>query len=537
VTTLGLQNTLECATDVVSVDFHPHDRSLISLLCGDGTLVEWNLSADTHSTYEVREVARSVDGKVAYSADGTRMICSWGGVDGIFVQSTEDRSQPLMITTVPAMQLQTFSFSSDGKHVDALFAPKGERAVVKRWNIDTGDEVKSLRIAWDVIYCAVFSKNRAVLITGHVTKILVWTLDGDSSTLSTRIDSSWGPTFAIDVTRSGDIVASAGDDNLIRLFDASSGAALAVYHGHANTIGSLVFSRQEDCLVSTSSSDDTVRVWDTRKEAWSLDSSSSGHRLENIVFSPNGKFIAAISRVHILVWDGRDGSVLCKLTGHTGHVRSLVFSPDCTLLASFSPEDGVFLWSVGTKRPLPRRLSNSSTNDSRRFFIVFSATGTQLAVVNPTIIGGPVRDSIQVRIWDVSKSKGADSAEPGNEIFRSKGSDWGFPHFIRFSSNESLMLVRRLGAYYDGKVIVWDRVTNAVEEHDYDQDTHSSLNPAFHYDQGWIVSVNTGRRLIWLPERRRPYNGISYATHGNLIVIDSEPGVLSLLNLSPFECI
>jgi hypothetical protein len=163
---------------------------------------------------------------------------------------------------------------------------------------------------------------------------------------------------------------------------------------------------------------------------------------------------------------------------------------------------------------------------------VFSATGTQLAIVHMD-----KRDlSFQVRIWDVSNSKGADSAEPENESFRSKWNYGSDPNFIRFSSNEPLVPVQHSNSYYDNKVIVWNRMTDAVEEHDYDQDSHSSLKPTFGEDRGWIVSIRTGRRLIWLPESRRslPYR-TCFAIHGNLIATGSSSGVLSLLDLSPFE--
>jgi hypothetical protein len=78
-------------------------------------------------------------------------------------------------------------------------------------------------------------------------------------------------------------------------------------------------------------------------------------------------------------------------------------------------------------------------------------------------------------------------------------------------------------------------MVDAVEEHDYDEGSHSSSKPTFREDQGWIVSVRTGRRLFWLPQNRRPWPSNSFATHESLIAAGSEAGVLSLLDMSPFE--
>jgi hypothetical protein len=97
------------------------------------------------------------------------------------------------------------------------------------------------------------------------------------------------------------------------------------------------------------------------------------------------------------------------------------------------------------------------------------------------------------------------------------------------------MLVRHLDPDDGHKVIIWDRMADAVEEHDYDEDSHSSLKPAFVDDQGWTVSIRTGRLLFWLPESRRPRFYSSFATYESLIATGSEAGVLSLVDMSPFE--
>jgi WD40 repeat protein len=148
--TMHVQTNIECAKEIVSVCFHPNNRSL-ALLSRTGTVEEWNLSTDTHSTYnyDLPEADKRGDswyGNVAYNADGTRVICYWSAIDAILVWSTEDRSQPLMEITIPAMNINTFSLDSDGIHVDALIAPKGDPVFVKRWNTEIGDEVRSLQM-------------------------------------------------------------------------------------------------------------------------------------------------------------------------------------------------------------------------------------------------------------------------------------------------------------------------------------------------------------------------------------------------------
>jgi WD40 repeat protein len=59
---------------------------------------------------------------------------------------------------------------------------------------------------------------------------------------------------------SGSRVLTASSDHTARLWDAASGAALAVLRGHESGVGSAVFDASGACVL-TASDDHTARIW------------------------------------------------------------------------------------------------------------------------------------------------------------------------------------------------------------------------------------------------------------------------------------
>jgi WD40 repeat protein len=107
----------------------------------------------------------------------------------------------------------------------------------------------------------------------------------------------------------------------------------------------------------------------------------TGHtgRVFGVAFSPDGTLLATTSEdTTVRLWRTATGTHIRTLTGHTDTVRGVAFSPDGTLLATTSTDMTVRLWQTATGAHIRTLTGHTGTV----FRVAFSPDGTLIATTS-----------------------------------------------------------------------------------------------------------------------------------------------------------
>ncbi|MGA5120943.1 nSTAND1 domain-containing NTPase [Streptomyces pseudogriseolus] len=318
---------------------------------------------------------------VAFSRDGTLLASA--GADGTARWWNTSTGKEVRPRSLDEGNMWAVEFSPDGR----TLATGGDDGAVL-WDAATGERLRTLTRYGMTVSALTFSPDGRTLATGGDGAVQLWNVSTGAQRLT--LAGHGTAVQSVDFSPDGLTLATAGYTDAV-LWDAVTGERRRTLIGHSdrNTLWSLEFSPTGRTLLSGENGG-KVRLWDA-STGKVLRTTSTGPEtgMLQAVYSPDARLLATVgSEEHTVeLWDSSTGTRLRTISGHTGDVLALRFSPDGRTLAAGDEDGDIRLWD--TTRGQERRVLTE--DDTTVTAVTFSPDGRTLA---SGLYTG------RVRLWD-----------------------------------------------------------------------------------------------------------------------------------------
>lgn len=194
------------------------------------------------------------------------------------------------------------------------------------------------------------------------------------------------------------VLATAGADQFIRLWNAETGEPIAAWRASLLAIESLTF-RPDGKRLLAGAADGGITEWDLEKGI-SAPLAETGPAAQVAATSPDGKLLAtanpAANQPAIVVRDVASGKIVATLMGHGGPVLGLTFSADSRRIVSGAADKSVRVWDwLDGKFP---QVATFAGHPAAVRAVAFNADATQ-------VFSGA--DDGSLKLWAVADGKEA----------------------------------------------------------------------------------------------------------------------------------
>jgi WD40 repeat protein len=284
----------------------------------------------------------------AWIADGAKD-------DGEPVRAVLPYNRPRKLALAP---VSAVAYRPDGQVLAA--ATSNDLVLI---DVPSGDVVGKLRLPIKVSALAFRPDGLELAVAGGTpaalgeVRLVALGADGAPSAASERrLTGHHDMIYALDWSPTGSILASAGYDRLIKLWDTSTGREVRTLKDHSDAVYCLAF-HPEGRLLASCAADRALKVWDVASGRHLYTLAEATDWLYAVAWHPDGRRLAAagVDR-SIRVWSATPtgGKLVQSVFAHDGPVTKLAFSRDGAALYSAGEDRTVKTWDAA--RLIERRV-------------------------------------------------------------------------------------------------------------------------------------------------------------------------------------
>jgi serine/threonine protein kinase len=239
------------------------------------------------------------------------------------------------------------AFSPDGSTV-AGASWNGE---VHLWDTRTGEERGALPAAQSRPWALTFGPDGLSLfearLAGKQPQLRIWNLAMKSAIGWQPAEPAADSTNVMALSPAGRLLACAGEDQRIRIWNVRTGLLLKTLEGHQVQVAALAFSVDGGLLASGDSAG-RVRIWDTTTGVEKVAFGAHPHGgVTCLAFTPDGfRLVTGSGDATARIWEALAGRELGVFRGHKKAVLAAAISFDGKLLATASQDMAVKVWDI-----------------------------------------------------------------------------------------------------------------------------------------------------------------------------------------------
>jgi WD40 repeat protein/tetratricopeptide (TPR) repeat protein len=274
---------------VNSVSFHPTNSKILASGSSDNTIKLWNLETGKeirtlkgHTNYVNSVSFHPTNSKILASGSSDNTIKLWNPETGKVRTlgghnsqvNSDNLNNPNVQTQEKRSEVNSISFSPDGK----TLASGGSDNTIKLWNVETGENILTLKGHEQEVNSVSFSPNGEILASGSWDNtIKLWSLETGENILTLKEHER--EVNSVSFSPNGEILASGSNDKIIKLWNSETSKETRVLRGynrlvrtvssttlqgHEGEVNSVSFSLDGKTLAS-GSNDKTIKLWNIEK--------------------------------------------------------------------------------------------------------------------------------------------------------------------------------------------------------------------------------------------------------------------------------